>query len=254
MNCPSCGHLNPADSAFCESCGARMVVVCPNCGVENRAGARFCPRREQKIARAGGQGARRPRKGRGSLVERAGRHAQAARRVRRRLGCPARDRAHARRRGAGRTRDARRSRGAAPLAGPRSSGDPRARRGERRAPRLRRATGPRRSAPRRHDEPRLTSEARRRRLETARRRDRGRPGASCHSAPEEILPGPSPGLGQRAAVGALTSAGSRVPREERMSRPVAVGAGVSPACAREGLPPLERAGGVVNREALRQRL
>lgn len=42
MKCSACGHENPADSAFCEECGSRLVVFCSGCAAENRPGARFC--------------------------------------------------------------------------------------------------------------------------------------------------------------------------------------------------------------------
>ena len=42
MNCPACGHVNPADSVFCDACGAPLSARCPSCGTENRNGARFC--------------------------------------------------------------------------------------------------------------------------------------------------------------------------------------------------------------------
>ncbi len=30
MQCPRCQHDNPADSAFCDECGARLEATCAN--------------------------------------------------------------------------------------------------------------------------------------------------------------------------------------------------------------------------------
>ena len=44
MRCPSCNEANPADAAFCGSCGAALETerVCPDCGRSNRPEIRFC--------------------------------------------------------------------------------------------------------------------------------------------------------------------------------------------------------------------
>jgi class 3 adenylate cyclase len=42
VNCSSCGHESPADSAFCESCGDRLERACRACGAATSPGARFC--------------------------------------------------------------------------------------------------------------------------------------------------------------------------------------------------------------------
>ena len=42
MNCPACGHQNPAGMKFCGECGARLVTGCPACGFQNPPGMRFC--------------------------------------------------------------------------------------------------------------------------------------------------------------------------------------------------------------------
>jgi class 3 adenylate cyclase/tetratricopeptide (TPR) repeat protein len=42
MNCASCKRENPADSAFCEGCGAALAASCPRCGATASTGARFC--------------------------------------------------------------------------------------------------------------------------------------------------------------------------------------------------------------------
>lgn len=42
--CPNCNTANPANSRFCNDCGANLtgVVKCPTCGTENPAAAKFC--------------------------------------------------------------------------------------------------------------------------------------------------------------------------------------------------------------------
>jgi ribosomal protein L40E len=42
VRCPSCRHENPADSTFCEGCGAKLGLRCPRCGAEASGEARFC--------------------------------------------------------------------------------------------------------------------------------------------------------------------------------------------------------------------
>ena len=42
MSCPTCGHEAPAGSAFCNGCGAKLVIVCASCGATPPAGSRFC--------------------------------------------------------------------------------------------------------------------------------------------------------------------------------------------------------------------
>ena len=42
MNCPSCGHEPPTGSAFCNGCGAKLVLSCPSCGSQPPPGSRFC--------------------------------------------------------------------------------------------------------------------------------------------------------------------------------------------------------------------
>ena len=42
MNCSACGHESPADSSFCEACGARFERVCGACGAATSPGAHFC--------------------------------------------------------------------------------------------------------------------------------------------------------------------------------------------------------------------
>ena len=42
MNCPSCGHENAVDAAFCNKCGARLEIVCANCQRSNRGDSAFC--------------------------------------------------------------------------------------------------------------------------------------------------------------------------------------------------------------------
>ena len=42
MNCPQCQQENPAESKFCNGCGARLELVCQACAHTNIAGSRFC--------------------------------------------------------------------------------------------------------------------------------------------------------------------------------------------------------------------
>jgi class 3 adenylate cyclase len=44
MDCPSCGHPNPAGARFCGTCATPLAgsSVCPNCGASNPADQRFC--------------------------------------------------------------------------------------------------------------------------------------------------------------------------------------------------------------------
>ncbi|MBW2280920.1 MAG: AAA family ATPase [Deltaproteobacteria bacterium] len=44
MDCPSCGHENPADATFCGECAGSLAVEveCPSCGRSNTAGQKFC--------------------------------------------------------------------------------------------------------------------------------------------------------------------------------------------------------------------
>ena len=42
MNCPHCGHEPPAESVFCNGCGARLEVVCASCGAPPLPDSRFC--------------------------------------------------------------------------------------------------------------------------------------------------------------------------------------------------------------------
>ena len=56
MNCPSCGHVNLADSRFCEQCGADFPVACPNCGATSQPGARFCRQCRTPLAPAAAAG------------------------------------------------------------------------------------------------------------------------------------------------------------------------------------------------------
>ena len=42
MSCPSCGHENAGDAAFCEQCGDTLEQTCGSCGIGNSATAKFC--------------------------------------------------------------------------------------------------------------------------------------------------------------------------------------------------------------------
>src|SRR5215468_1254304 len=52
MNCAACQHENPAASAFCEECGARLERRCPSCRSPCTPAAKFC--RSCGTALAGG--------------------------------------------------------------------------------------------------------------------------------------------------------------------------------------------------------
>lgn len=68
INCPKCKSLNPADSAFCVTCGGQLRSnisdikrgtseaktqlldsICPNCGNKNEPDSVFCPECGQKL-------------------------------------------------------------------------------------------------------------------------------------------------------------------------------------------------------------
>ena len=43
--CPSCGHVNPEGTKFCQECGQKLGSqgnVCPSCGTANAPGIKFC--------------------------------------------------------------------------------------------------------------------------------------------------------------------------------------------------------------------
>ena len=42
MKCSTCHAESPADSVFCEGCGAKLESACPSCGAAATPGARFC--------------------------------------------------------------------------------------------------------------------------------------------------------------------------------------------------------------------
>jgi class 3 adenylate cyclase/tetratricopeptide (TPR) repeat protein len=42
VNCPGCGHENPAGSRFCFECGRAFAALCARCGAELPATAKFC--------------------------------------------------------------------------------------------------------------------------------------------------------------------------------------------------------------------
>ena len=43
QTCPQCGNECPANSKFCNNCGAKLGPVdCPECGFTNPPGTRFC--------------------------------------------------------------------------------------------------------------------------------------------------------------------------------------------------------------------
>ena len=56
MNCPTCGHKNPANSKFCLECGNGFASRCAQGGAELPAAAKFCNECGQA---AGGRGSRR---------------------------------------------------------------------------------------------------------------------------------------------------------------------------------------------------
>ena len=39
---PACGHRNPPNARFCDTCGAQLPMQCPRCHAINRAEASFC--------------------------------------------------------------------------------------------------------------------------------------------------------------------------------------------------------------------
>ncbi len=63
MNCPSCGHENPADAGFCGECGGALIgeVECPSCGRTNTPGQRFCHGCGAGLAEPAPQATRDPR-------------------------------------------------------------------------------------------------------------------------------------------------------------------------------------------------
>ena len=42
MKCPSCGHENPPEARFCNSCSFQLEARCPSCNQTNPAGSAFC--------------------------------------------------------------------------------------------------------------------------------------------------------------------------------------------------------------------
>ena len=42
MTCSNCGHQPPAGSTFCNSCGAKLIIICASCGATPPPGSRFC--------------------------------------------------------------------------------------------------------------------------------------------------------------------------------------------------------------------
>ena len=42
MLCPSCGHENPPEARFCNSCSFQLEARCPSCNQTNPAGSAFC--------------------------------------------------------------------------------------------------------------------------------------------------------------------------------------------------------------------
>jgi class 3 adenylate cyclase/tetratricopeptide (TPR) repeat protein len=50
VKCSSCGTENPADYAFCRSCGEKLFNTCPGCGDEVPPGDAFCGKCGTKIA------------------------------------------------------------------------------------------------------------------------------------------------------------------------------------------------------------
>ncbi len=59
MLCNRCNTSSPANSRYCDACGAPMQPACPSCGHSNRPGARFCGgcgralQREESLAARG---------------------------------------------------------------------------------------------------------------------------------------------------------------------------------------------------------
>jgi class 3 adenylate cyclase/tetratricopeptide (TPR) repeat protein len=42
MTCPKCGHAPPANSTFCNECGAKLEKLCASCGATPPPDSRFC--------------------------------------------------------------------------------------------------------------------------------------------------------------------------------------------------------------------
>ena len=42
MRCPACGHENPADTNFCNTCAAKIERTCPQCNKVNPPESKFC--------------------------------------------------------------------------------------------------------------------------------------------------------------------------------------------------------------------
>lgn len=42
MQCPNCGHQNPADARFCSQCGTALAITCPVCSTVAAPGDKFC--------------------------------------------------------------------------------------------------------------------------------------------------------------------------------------------------------------------
>ncbi|MBI1885977.1 MAG: AAA family ATPase [Chloroflexi bacterium] len=57
MNCPSCGHDNAPDAAFCDKCGSGLVITCTSCGRGNPPDSAFCAGCGHKLAEAAAAGA-----------------------------------------------------------------------------------------------------------------------------------------------------------------------------------------------------
>ena len=51
MRCTCCDVVNPADSRFCDGCGASLQPTCPACAHLNRPQARFCAGCGRALAR-----------------------------------------------------------------------------------------------------------------------------------------------------------------------------------------------------------
>jgi class 3 adenylate cyclase/tetratricopeptide (TPR) repeat protein len=49
LNCPSCGHENATDAAFCNKCGAGLQIICALCRRSNRGDSAFCAGCGQKL-------------------------------------------------------------------------------------------------------------------------------------------------------------------------------------------------------------
>jgi len=62
MDCPSCGHHNPAGARFCGECAKALVTSaqCPSCGAENPRDHRFCNACGQPLVEAEPGGAPTP--------------------------------------------------------------------------------------------------------------------------------------------------------------------------------------------------